>query len=264
MTTKHSVFIQSKDRASTETIYDFNVRLRNVHGVRRIKFKQLAMHNSMLPFGTSARSAAIYWELGGSPVGPATVGNPNSWTGTDLATVLQTALNSTGGGGFTVTYSSVTMKFTITNATSFALSFASAPATDVLYNVYGFAKGVNTALGTSLTSTYMAKCQGFSAFYLSSRALTRSKAFYSGITASTQGTATNLINSMQNPFMMIPVDVGLGEMIKIVECDLEINQFNSDQVLENIDIQVVDEYGQPITLEAEWNFTLDLEQVRGD
>lgn len=263
MTTINSVFIQSKDRASTDNIYDFNVRLRNVHGVRRIKFKQLAMHNSMLPFGNIARNNTIYWLVGATDYS-ATVNTPNSWTGTDLATVLQTALNSTGGGGYTVTYSSVTMKFTIANAAAFSLRFSQADASDALYNVYGFAKGVDVGPSTSITSTNMAKCQGFSAFYLASRALTRSKAFYSGMTASTQGTATNLINSMQNVFMMIPVDVGLGELIKIVECDLTISQFNSDQVLENIDIQVVDEYGQPITLEAEWNFTIDLEQVRGD
>lgn len=263
MTTKHSVFIQSKDRASTETIYDFNVRLRNVHGVRRIKFKQLAMHNSMTPFGDIARQNVVYWSIGASDYG-ATVADPNSWTGTDLATVLQTALNSVGPAGFTVTYSSVTMRFTISNASAFQLKFSSADASDTIYNVYGFIKGTDTASALSVTSTNTAKCQGFSAFYLASRALTRSKAFYSGMTASTQGTSTNLINSMQNVFMMIPVDVGLGEMIKIVECDLTIEQFNSDQVLENIDIQVIDEYGQPITLGADWNFTIDLECVRGD
>lgn len=263
MTTINSVFIQSKDRASTERIYDFNVRLRNVHGVRRIKFKQLAMHNSMEPFGDSYRSDAIYWKIGGTDYF-GTVSSPNSWTGTDLATVLQTALNTSGPAGFTVTYSSVSMKFTIANASAFQLRFSQAPSNDTLYNVYGFIKGTDTTSATSVVSTNMAKCQGYSAFYLASRALTRSKAFYSGTTASTQGTDTNLINSMQNVFMMIPVDVGLGEMIKIVECDLTISQYNSDQVLENIDIQVLDEYGQPITLQAEWNFTLDLEQVRGD
>lgn len=253
--------IQSKDRVSTDSIYSFNVRLRNLKNVYNVHFKQLCMKNAVLPYGSSARSNILYWTRGAGA--SATMVAPASWTGPDLAAALQATLNSTGAGGFTVTYSSVTFKFTITNASAFTINFASAADTDTLYNVFGFDRGVNTASTTSLTSTYMAKCQGFDAIFIKSNALTRSKTLYNGATTTTQGSNT-LINNAQNIFMMIPVDVDIGQTIRINENDLNVNQAAKGLVLEEIDIALVDAYGQPIVMEADWVIIFDLECSRAD
>jgi hypothetical protein len=79
----------------------------------------------------------------------------NNYTGTTLATALQTALNSAGlTHTYTVTYSGTTNLFTISATGNFILHFA---ASGSLASQLGFASNSTTTSATSVTSTMQAQ-----------------------------------------------------------------------------------------------------------
>lgn len=94
------------------------------------------------------------------------VGN---YTATTLATALQSAL----GGGYTVTYSSQTQKFTITGSAPFNLIFGSADDNGLTNPrlVLGMNPGVNSSSGNVLVAPNVGEVTGPNYLYVNSTSL---------------------------------------------------------------------------------------------
>lgn len=100
---------------------------------------------------------------------------PGNYTSDELASTLVTALTAAWANAFTVTFSSITNKFTISGTLAFTFDFASFTtatttqfAMDKWATVLGFQKGINTLSGTSITSTLSANVGGEDYLYLRS------------------------------------------------------------------------------------------------
>ena len=94
----------------------------------------------------------VYWSFNSAP---STILSAQivagEYTTSTIASALQTCLNSTGAGGFTVSFSSTTNCLTVANASSFALRFSNNP-TYSCERQLGWIVGQDTAYGTSLTA----------------------------------------------------------------------------------------------------------------
>lgn len=251
---KRQIVISSKDRASGENLNSISVQLKNNLEVRSVELQEFITHHSILPWAVG--TDYLFWTVSGVSQNTLMV-SPTSWTGAAIAVALQTTLNSVGAAGFTVTYSSVTGKFTITNAGNFALDFDDAPSSNRLWEVLGFARLQPTLLGTSLTSTYMARVQGISKFFINSVNLARQKTYMSP-TQTLQG-STIQINNSQSVFAAIPVKVNLFESIEFNKQNYASTVFDQGNsfVLQFIDISIVDDYGNLLPVEDEWTLVLD-------
>ncbi len=249
---KRQIIISSKDRQTSELPYNINVNLKNGYNVAEIKFKEFITHHSIMPYDSGD---SLYWTIGSAQNAVFTA--PASWTGPAIATALQTTLNSVGAAGFTVVYSSLTGKFTITNASSFFLSFHLAGTQNRIWEMLGFKRLTQTSTGTSLTSDFMARSQGISKFFIASTTLARQKAII-GYPASSQG-STPLINNSKSVFMCIPIRVDIGDAIEFNEMNLGeyVFTYGCNYVLENIDIQIVDDYGLFLAVTDEWTLVLE-------
>ena len=249
---KRQIVISSKDRVSGQSLNSITVELKNNLQVYAVELQQFVTHHSVLPWALS--SDILYWYIGGTY--STTMVTPTSWTGSAVATALQTTLNSSGPAGFTVTYSSITGKFTITNASSFYLPFQSMTSANRLWEVLGFPKQTQTAAGTSLTSTYMAKIQGISKYFINSVNLARQKTYMSP-TQTLQGSST-IINNSQSVFAVIPIKVNLFETIEYNKQNYASTeyQFGNTSVLQTIDLSITDEYGNLLPVEDEWTLVL--------
>lgn len=263
-TERREIVIRSDvDLQSGQTNSNFSVILRNFLKVQSIKFKAFKSHNSVLPWtGTGTAStgtSGLFWTIGGIGYN-AVVAVPSSWTGADIATAIQTALNSTGPGGFTVSFNIAKGTFLIVNGSAFVLNFSSAPANNVLWYVLGFSRLTDTSSATSQTSTTMAHLQGITEWYLTCKQITRQKTFCNFLTSSTQG-STSQINNSQNLFMEIPVTVDIGSPILLTETGyINLEYFFGDYaVLDHLEFIMYDSYGNNITLNS--GFTLWLEAV---
>lgn len=97
-----------------------------------------------------------------------------SYTSSELVNELKTQLDAAAAAGvFTVTYSAITMKFTIASTVNFFLTFGSA-GNNGLTNarlVLGFNAGASGAAAASVTAPNVAQLNGPPYLYLNSRSL---------------------------------------------------------------------------------------------
>lgn len=244
------LIINSKNRtSSSSSSSDFIVQVRNKDEYKRMRFKQLILKHSIYPYESTDN---IYWTISSTQYNVA-VGFPSAWTGAAIATALQTALNSTGPGGFTVTYSSVTFKFTISNASAFTIDFSD--MSNKLWKIMGFTESTDTSSATSHSSTNVAYTLGDDKIFLQSRKL----AMYRQAYFNTHSFNTNpIIDSFRPIIMMIPLDVDLGDTKSINEGELP-NDFMAPGLLDDLDLALVDDAGAVVTVNGmEWCIIFEL------
>ena len=252
---KRQIVISSKDRVSGQSLNSITVELKNNLQVYAVELQEFVTHHSVLPFSLTADT--MYWTVSATPCSSLMVA-PTSWTGAGLATALQSTLNIVGPAGFTVVYNSLTGKFQITNAAAFYLQFNSMQASNRLWELLGFPRLTVTASGTSLISTYMARIQGVSKYFINSVNLARQKTYMSP-TQTLQG-STIQINNSQSVFAVIPIKVNLMEAIEFNKQNYASTeyQFGNTSVLQTIDISITDEYGNLLPVEDEWTLVLSI------
>jgi len=167
-----------------------------------------------------------------------------------LANLLQTELNAIGQGGYSVSYSSYTNLFSITNATSFAIAWSSNNASypyqslgvllgwrDIFYNP------VNIPNTTSVVAPFETNLSGPLQFYILSQCLTtNTNSFF-------QGKKSSVISAIPNnvePF---------GILTYQNSSPIYWNPLNSIKI-DQIDLRLVDEFGVDVILNADWDISI--------
>lgn len=253
--------------SSSLSTSDCVIRVRGVNQTRSIKFKKFVCKYSWYPFTTS--SSFVITESGTGATG-ITMAFPASWSGSDIAAMLTTQINtlSPSGNTYSVTYDSVQYKYTIARtagAETFSLTF---PTTNNLWKVLGFNTG-NTATGlTTITSPNVGYTLGPDYLIIQSRELLSGA---NQLVRGYQGTATfgsdsELTNNV-NVFLTIPINVGIGGTIIWTESDIErkieyTRNGKGTKFLDLVDIRLIDPYlGTALSLNgATWVLELEAEE----
>lgn len=159
-----SVHVDSRDRINSgDSSSNFMVSLVQGFGrAKKIQLQSAEIPVSYYVINSSNNSFSLTEDANPPVTVTLPLGSPSA---TDLATFLQTALNSVSPGPLTysVTFDSSTNKFTISNApaTNFSLTFTS----NSPYVQLGFNVGT-TSTGTSLTSTNVINLSGTNFFMI--------------------------------------------------------------------------------------------------
>lgn len=136
---------------------------------------------------------------------------PGNYNSSLMATALTTALNTASPTGktYTVTFSSITQKFTfVVSAGTFSFTFGTS-TDEGIFNprlILGFGPGTTSSTLTSLESTYVANLTGSNYIYLCSDTL--------GVNVETYLPNKSYMRGAKGPqIASIPVDVNPGDII---------------------------------------------------
>lgn len=171
---KRTLLVDSRDRNPLQTQSNYTVTLPKVYeSVYSVTLRSAEIPHSWYAFSSAAGNTSMVVTVSGTP---ATITIPDgNYTGTTLASALQTALVAAyGGGSFAVSYSTATNKLTITKSSgTFTLSFANQtqlraglPVTPTsswwgLGYFMGFNKADYTSIGSVLTSEFAVQTNPF-------------------------------------------------------------------------------------------------------
>lgn len=151
---RSNLYISSEDRIYGSSS-DFTVQMQqSINNIKSLKLEAAAIPISWYPIQPAYYHVPL--AEGANPT--VNVSVPTGWyTPPDLATALATALNSASPGGatYTVTYSTLTGKYTIASTTSFSLPWATdiaAYPSNFMEYVLGWQKSPDTTPAVSVTS----------------------------------------------------------------------------------------------------------------
>lgn len=247
------VVINSKDRINGST-HSFDYQLSNVGMNKCINWRVVSC---TIPFSWYAIPVQAFSVVEGvfNTVVPFPAG---SYTATEMANALQTALNASGAAGtFTVTYHRPTGKFTVSSTVAFTFDWDLGnplPANEAYKNV-GVALGFISetdhtipAQNPNQTSRFVANLSGTTNVYIKSSRFQNSYSSYFNLLK------VNVIQST-------PVTGNFGDWL--------VWQNNTDMfyslegiMLETFDIQLVDDHNMPIDLNGrDWEFTLMIKHI---
>lgn len=225
------IIIDSNEKHATSTSNsDLKVRFKDMPTVRSVTFKSLTIPFSWYPID-STNNTLVFNEGAGDLT--ATISTPASWTGSDIASAIKTAMDA-AGGTYTVTYnasSQSTYKFTISSASNFTLKFAT--SNNTLYRILGF-NNVDTYTGTnSYTGDNVSAITGPDYVLIRSQALsTGTKSGYTAYCRSqTFGNDKNITSTIP-VFMTVPINVGINELITYTSGDID-KRVNYNTTVEN-------------------------------
>lgn len=175
---KRTLLVDSRDRTPLQTPSNYSVQLpKTYEDIYSVTLRSAEIPKTWYEFSAAAGNTSMVVTVSGTPTA-ITIPDGN-YTGSTLASALQTALVAAyGGGSFTVAYSDVTGKLTITKTSgSFILSFGSqvqsrvvcgtsvpVPPTSRWWGLgyfMGFNK-VDTASGSTVTSDFAVQTTAFS------------------------------------------------------------------------------------------------------
>jgi hypothetical protein len=169
------------------------------------------------------------------------------YTGTQLASLLQTGMNAANSGfqTYTVTYNTNTYKFTISAGANFIMNWTG-QATTTPYELFGFTNA-NTASGTSVTSTNAAALNPYQFLILSIREFDNT--IYTGFDST----------STTNPgcTFVIPNTNGLAEQLSWIPPVRNVIKARPTGPVTQLHVKLVDSTGTTIPLNnGNWAFVL--------
>lgn len=176
---KRTLLVDSRDRTPLQTPANYSVTLpKTYENIYSVTLRSAEIPKTWYEFSAAAGNTSMVVTVSATPT---TITIPDgNYTGSTLASALQTALVAAySGGSFTVTYSDVTGKITITKASgNFTLSFADqvqsqsvcgstvvVPPTSRWWGLgyfLGFNKIDYTSSGSVLTSAFAVQTTAFS------------------------------------------------------------------------------------------------------
>lgn len=211
-----------------------------------LQLKEISIPNTFYTI-TTGYNDVIDFNLGG--VLSATI-SPGAYTSTSLATELETVMNAASAGGFTVTYSIYTFKYTIANVGAFTLLFSTGTNTTThsrsLWKILGFTdtnglNAVDTTSGTSATATSIVNVNTPQSFNIR---ISGNGGTYSGMTNARSVMYTSIaipITSQSEGFSTM-MHYALGQVIR-----------THQKAISHLQISVVDDDGAVISLNGgEW------------
>jgi hypothetical protein len=222
----------------------------NCKGRRFLKLKYLQCYNTIYNVDATNNALNFNENSANKSITPLT---PSGYTGTTLATALQTALNtaSSGYNTYVVTYSASTGLFTISAGNPFTLLFSSGTNSSTsLWKVMGWTTSnglspVNSATASSVTSPYMANLTNPLSMYLN----------LSKVNSIIRTSDTPSIPFTYN----IPIKVPYGQLIELKEDQLEQKALISDPLFKVFTVQLIGPNGNAVNLNgSEWEFMVTL------
>lgn len=239
--------IDSTNRTSTSSsTSNFTVQLNIANRVKKVIFRNINFKFSWYPI-TQLDTLTITESVSGPTV--VNMDFPTAWTGTAIATMLQTQINASGvTNTYSVTYSNVTSKYTIsrTGAEDFQLSF---DQTQTLWKVLGFPSTGITFNVSSITGN-VGYAFGFDYVIIRSNNLLEGA---NQIVTGFQGTdSSGKIRQAQNVFLTIPVNVEYGGSIQYFNDQIEREicympaEGRTNKWLNEVDIKITNPYTDEI------------------
>jgi len=149
--------LNSKDRRSGESLNNVSFSNFNLINVTRIEVEEVSVSYSWYDIQTAYNSTLVII----NPTGPTTYTiniTPGSYSGTELATALQTALNAAWANSFVVTFNSNNGKFTISGTSTFTID-----STSTILGVLGLvaSSGTNSYTSTNVANLHFTEYINF-------------------------------------------------------------------------------------------------------
>lgn len=226
-TVKH-LFLDTQDKNTGTTNYlpEFSLDVgKNLQGHFKIGLKSCVIPNLVYPI-TSQNNTFVFAEGGGANiVSTLTVQN---YTGSELATELQTVLNADGALTYVVAYDSQTGKLTVA-PTSSTVQFKTTHASFTAGFVLGFDTTSDTVDASSITTSYPVRLDG---------------SMYVDIEMAGASTKSITSKNTSSPFVRIPLTSSFGSIISYENTDISDNLLPIDaSSLSNLRLRLRDDTG---------------------
>jgi hypothetical protein len=232
--TKHIVV--KSDAISNDRV---NLNHELIQGIKNIKIESVSIPYSYYLITTANQSINWNDSVPAAQTCNIPVGN---YSGTTLATAIQTAMNAVVAG-YTVTYDPANYKLTWTHAANFELL-----ATSTSWTIIG--KPVMGAPATSATSTQAVDLQGDLHIFVKSGDLATMQDPLSYITASSQSDEKKIVK----PYICsVPVITNSGGVIVYMPDNLNINRRGDSFSLKNIELKLVSQNAAGAEVQIELN-----------
>lgn len=142
-------FIDSKYRRSTSnSTTDFTIDIPLVSDATAFKISKLSFFNNQ--YNIDSRNNKMYY-TDSDPAAQTITISSGRYTGTTLATEIQTQMNSASNPAMTCTYSTLTNKFTITDGTG-NFQLTTTTTTSAIWDYIGFDTSANKTGASTYTS----------------------------------------------------------------------------------------------------------------
>lgn len=240
---KH-IFLDTQDKRAGTTNYTPEWSLdtgKAIHGHYSIGLKSCVIPNLVYPVNDT-NNTVIFSEGGAGDI-TSTLTN-QSYTGTQLATELQSVLNADGGLAYTVSYDNQTGKLTFTVSSS-TVQFKTSDTAMTSSYILGFNTATDTADSATVVSTYPIRLDG--SRYLDIE----------------MNTSTHSISSKNSssPFVRVPLTAGFGSIVVYENDSVSDNLMVMDaSQMNNLRLRIRDDTGSDFVLPANayCSFTLNL------
>lgn len=228
----------------SDSVGDFNIRTpSDIREIRKLTILDAIVPFTFYVFDGSNNNFTI--DQGGPQILSVGVGN---YTANELALAMETAINLVYSG-FSVTYSSTTGKFQISDATIFTLSF---PADNNLAKYIGFDSSLTYSGSTSYTGGNRVLPNGDNYLFIRSHQLT------SG--ATNRPYTENKPSDALIKLPLFPNPDGVLFYLPFMEITLD---YRGGKSINDVDFKLTDKYGKTLDLNGHnWSLTCLIEEIR--
>lgn len=225
---KH-IFLDTRYKNTGTTNYMPSWRLptgQSLNGNLLISLNSCIIPNLVFPI-TSQNNTIVFAEGGGGNI-TATL-TSQDYTGTTLASTLQSVLNTAGLLTYTVTFDPLTTYLTIAVSTS-TVQFKTSNTAFTAGFVLGFDETTDTADSASITSDYPVRLDG---------------SMYIDIEVTNANTHSLSVNNSSTPFIRIPLTSSFGSIVNYDASDIADNVMTIDSTgMNNLDLRIRDDQGR--------------------
>lgn len=225
---KH-IFLDSryKNAGTTNYMPSWNLPTgQNQSGHQLISLQSCIIPNLVFPV-TSLNNTIIFAEGGGGNL-TATL-TPQDYTGTTLASTLQSVLNTVGALTYTVTFDILTTYLTIAVSSS-TLQFKTSDSAFTAGFVLGFDEKNDSADSGSISSDFPIRLDG---------------SMYIDIELTNANTHSMSVNNSSTPFIRIPLTSSFGSIVNYEASEASDNVMTIDTTgMNNLDLRIRDDQGR--------------------
>lgn len=259
------ILVNSKLRSTVGANSASNFRINTLFQtpIVQLRFVDVIIPFSWLPID-STNNTIIFNEGAGANI-TATIATPATWSASDIATALQTTLNTSGTQLYTVTFNVATNNLTISAPGAFSLKFATLIAAqpfNTLNQILGFTP-INTISAITITGDFMMQPGGPNYILLAMpKAIQQTRDSDTYLYLGTSGVNSQLSDGY-SIFIKIPLIDANGPGSTIFY-----GQFNNDRIIEfsgrgmnpnYLDFELLNPWTmQPLSLRNDWALELEI------
>jgi hypothetical protein len=232
-----NLYLNSRDRQFGNAS-DFEIKTNILTHSKSTKF-QVHLKKFIMPFieyPINSKTNTLIFEENSNPTDLTATVPVGSYSITDFATALKTALDAAGAGTFTITYNTINKKLTIASTGTFKLISGG------LLDIIGFAAGLSFA--GSVVADYPVNLDGTDFLNI-----------YTSLITDNYAPGPKPRGSL---LARVPVDVSYGDLISYVNEDDHTFPVLNGEALENINFQLYDDYNRLLELPENCNCSIVL------